>query len=127
MKKLTKEEQKAEAWEAYKATRAEALQAYYAECEEIDEQKEDKLVKTIEVWGCGMCGKSGGNRKFMEDHQCSKTKKAEALKVYEAIDKQRVEACRANDCSAWETCEAKKASALNNFIAKCNEIDKESK
>jgi len=40
MKKLTKEEQKAEAWEAYKATRAEALQAYDDRIDEIDKQYE---------------------------------------------------------------------------------------
>jgi len=50
--------------------------------------------------------------------------KREALEAYEAIDKQRVEACKANDYSAWETCEATRAEALQAYDDRIDEIDK---
>jgi len=66
MKKLTKREQKNEAWkvyhaiidpamEAYEAIQAPAWEAYNAKCREIDQQKDDiriidgKRYKLIEV------------------------------------------------------------------------------
>jgi len=69
MKKLTKQEQKDEAWEVHQAITAQARQTYHA------------------VAGLAW------------------------------------ETCLATTDLVWETCEAKKASALNNFIAKCKEID----
>jgi len=56
MKKLTKQEQKDEAWESYKAIQASAWKFYKAKYDEIDQQKDDdiriidgKRYKLIEV------------------------------------------------------------------------------
>jgi len=69
MKKLTKKEQKDEAWEVHLAITAQARETFHA--------------------AAGLAW----------------------------------ETCLATTDLVWETCEAKKASAINNFIAKCKEID----